>query len=48
MHSAFRDNLTVEVGQFFQKPDILQQHRAARASGDDIIIIDNRGASGGG
>ncbi len=48
VHTALRDHFPVKVGQFFQKPDILQQHRAARTCSDDIIIIDDRRAGAGG
>ena len=48
MHAPFGDHLAVEMGKLFQKPDILQQRRAARACGHDILIVGNRCACIGG
>jgi hypothetical protein len=36
------------MGQLFQIPDILQEHRPARASGHGILIVGYRGAGSGG
>lgn len=39
VHASFRDDLTVEMGQFFQKPDVLQQHGAARAGCEHPVVV---------
>ncbi|MNR15815.1 hypothetical protein D3C85_1323730 [compost metagenome] len=44
VHAPLRDHFTVEVGEFFQQPDVLQQCGAARASGLDIEVVDDRSA----
>ncbi|MCY1297582.1 hypothetical protein D9M70_470290 [compost metagenome] len=41
MHAALGNDFTVEVGQFFEEPDILQQHRAARACRLRVLVIGN-------
>jgi hypothetical protein len=38
----------LKVGQFFQVPHILQQHGAARAGGQRVLVVGNRRACGGG
>jgi len=48
VHAAFRDHLAREVGQLFKMPYILQQRRAARAGGLDVLIVDDRRAGRGG
>ena len=48
MHTALRDHLPVKMSQFFQIPDILQQHGPARTGGHGILIIGYRGAGCGG
>ena len=45
MHTAFRDDLTVEVSEFFQKPCILKQHRATWSCGHNILVVSNRCAN---
>ena len=39
VHASLGDHLAVEVGEFLQKPDILQQHRAARPGGHDVLVV---------
>ena len=48
MHAAFGNDLAVEVGQFFQQPDIFHQQRAARTGGLAVLGVHHRGAEGGG
>lgn len=45
MHAALGDDLAVKVSQLFQEPDILQQHRAARASCQAVLIVSDGGTS---
>nr|GFD03752.1 hypothetical protein [Tanacetum cinerariifolium] len=47
VHAALRDHFTIKVSQFFQEPDILQQRRAIRAGGLDVLVIDYGGAECG-
>src|SRR3546814_9574706 len=42
MHAALGDHLAVEMRQFLDQPDILQQGRAARASRHDVVVVGNR------
>ena len=48
VHAPLRDHLAVEVGQLFQKPEILQQHRAAWSGGHHILVVGHRAAVGRG
>ena len=48
VHAALGDHLPVEVGEFLQEPDILQQHRAARSGGHDVLVVDDGCAVPGG
>ena len=48
VHPAFGDHLPVEVGEFLQEPDILQQHRSARSGGHGVLVVDDGGAGPGG
>ena len=48
VHAALGNHFAVEVGQLFQEPDVLQQHRAARAGRLRILVVDDRRAEGGG
>ena len=47
MHAAFRDHLAVEMREFFQVPQVLQQHRTAWAGGEHILVVGDGGARGG-
>ena len=42
MHAPFGDDFAVEVGELLEEPDILQQFRAARAGGHDVLVVGNR------
>ena len=42
MHAPLGDHLAVKVGQFLQKPHILQQHRATRSGGQAVLVIGYR------
>ncbi|MNL09834.1 hypothetical protein D3C87_1306090 [compost metagenome] len=46
MHAAFGDQFTVEMREFFQQPDVLQQRRTAWAGGLDVEVVGHRGAGG--
>ncbi len=48
VHAALGDHLAVEVRQFFQVPDILQQHRTAWSGGHRILVVRHGCAGGGG
>ena len=48
VHAPLRDDLTVEMGQFFLEPDILHQHGAARAGSQGMIVIGYRRTGTGG
>ena len=48
VHAALGDHLPVEVGEFLQEPDILQQHRAARSGGHDVLVVGDGSAGVGG
>jgi len=39
MHAALGDNLPIEVGEFLQKPDILQKRRASFPSGQCVLVV---------
>ena len=41
MHAALGDHLPVEVAQFLQKPDILEQHGPPRTRGHRILVVGN-------
>jgi hypothetical protein len=43
VHAALGNHLPVEVGEFFQIPDILQQHRAARSGGHNVLVVNDGG-----
>ncbi|MBV6480974.1 MAG: hypothetical protein DIKNOCCD_00683 [bacterium] len=45
MHPSFGNDFTIEMGQFLQKPYILQQHRAMAASCHNILVVDDWCAS---
>ncbi len=45
VHPPFGDDFAIKMGEFFQKPDILQQLRAAWPGGHDVLVI-NDGAAG--
>jgi hypothetical protein len=48
VHAPLGDDLAVKMRQLFQEPDILQQHRAARAGGHGVLVVrDGRTGSGG-
>ncbi|OPZ22829.1 MAG: hypothetical protein BWZ10_00217 [candidate division BRC1 bacterium ADurb.BinA364] len=42
VHAAFGNHFAIEVGQFFQKPDILQQLRPARTGGHHVLVVRDR------
>jgi hypothetical protein len=42
MHAALGDDFTVEVGQLFQKPDVLEQYWAAGTCRQYILIVADR------
>ena len=44
MHTAFGNHFAHEVGEFFIQPQILRQQRAARTSGQAVLIVGNGGA----
>ncbi|MNV84127.1 hypothetical protein D3C71_1779830 [compost metagenome] len=44
MHAALGNHFAVEVGELFQVPDVLQQHRAARTGGHRVLIVGNGSA----
>jgi hypothetical protein len=48
VHAPLGNHFAVEVGELFQEPDILQQLRAAMAGGQDVLVIRNGNARGGG
>ena len=48
VHPPLGNHLPVEMGQFLQEPDILQQCRASRAGGHDVLVVDNGRARVGG
>lgn len=39
MHSAFRNDLTIKVGEFFQQPHVLQQNRPAFPRRDRMLVF---------
>ena len=45
---ALGDALTVLVGQLLQQVPVLHQHRAARAGGQAVLVVDHRGTGRGG
>ncbi|MNJ56736.1 hypothetical protein D3C77_522970 [compost metagenome] len=47
MHAPLGDDFTVEVGELFKEPYVLQQHRAARARSHDVLVI-HYGSTGNG
>ena len=48
VHAPFGDDLTIEVGKFLQKPDILQHCRSAWSGGHGVLVVDAVGAVSGG
>ena len=48
VHAAFGDDLAVEVGKFFQKPDVLKQHGTPGACRHSVLIVGNRSAGDSG
>jgi hypothetical protein len=48
VHAALGNDLAVQVGQLLEQPHILHQHRAARAGGEAVLVVDHGGAEGGG
>jgi len=38
VHAALRDHLAVEMGELLDQPDVLQQGRAARTGGHDVVL----------
>jgi hypothetical protein len=48
VHAPLRNDFAIKVGEFFQEPDILQQLRAARAGGHDVLVVGDGTASVGG
>jgi len=47
VHTPLGDHLTVKMGRFLEKPDVLEQSGAARSSGHRILIVGNRCARAG-
>ena len=45
VHAPLGDHFAVEVGEFLQEPDILEQHRATRPGSQDILVVGD-GSSG--
>jgi hypothetical protein len=39
VHPPFGDDFAIEVGEFFQEPDILQQLRAAWPGGHHVLVV---------
>jgi hypothetical protein len=48
VHHALRNALAVEMLEFFDQVEVLQQHRATWAGGQGILVIGDRDAGGGG
>jgi hypothetical protein len=48
VHAPLGDHFTVEVGEFFPEPDILEQLRAPWTCGQHLLIIDDRATGVGG
>ena len=48
VHTPLRDDFAVEVGELFQEPHVLQQHRPTAARGLDVLVVRDRRAGGGG
>ena len=48
VHAPLGDHLAVEVGELLEEPDILQQLRATRPGGHDILVVDDRATGVGG
>jgi hypothetical protein len=44
VHTALGDHFPVEMGEFLQVPDILQQNWTTRSGGHGVLVVDNRGA----
>ncbi|OQB99613.1 MAG: hypothetical protein BWX80_03632 [Candidatus Hydrogenedentes bacterium ADurb.Bin101] len=42
VHAPFRDDLPVEVGEFFEEPDVLQQLRAPWSCRQHVLIVGHR------
>ena len=42
VHAPLGNDLPIEVGEFLQKPDILQELRAALPGGEDVLVVRNR------
>src|SRR5690606_4590540 len=47
VHPPLGDDLAVEVGELLQEPDVLEQHRPARAGGDGVVVVPDGRAGGG-
>lgn len=47
VHAPLGDHLARKVGQFFQMPDILQQHGPAWASRHGVLVVGHWGGSSG-
>ncbi|CFP67595.1 Uncharacterised protein [Bordetella pertussis] len=47
VHHALGNAFTVEVGQFLQEPDVLQQGGAARPRRHGVVVVGNRRTGGG-
>ena len=42
MHAALGDHFAVEMGQLFQEPHVLQQHRATGAGSQAVLVVGHR------
>ena len=41
VHAPLGDHFAVEVRELLEQPDVLQQRRAARAGGLDVLVVDD-------
>jgi hypothetical protein len=48
VHAALGNHLAIEMRELFQKPNVLQQRRPARACAHDVLVVDDRRARVGG
>ena len=39
VHAAFWNDLSVEVGQLLNEPDVFQQRRTPLAGGCDVLVV---------
>ncbi|MNN73437.1 hypothetical protein D3C81_1895540 [compost metagenome] len=46
MHAPLGYHFAIEVGEFLDQPDVLQQGRATGAGGLDVEVVHHRGAGG--